>query len=263
MFTIRTVQLANKAYFCAVRINGQRVIALPDSGSDVSIISKRTAEALRLQWLPKRGKLKPYNSEPFEIVGQLTTTITIGDKRVEASFFVVDNYDESALLGVNILALNRIDLSFSKMGLVFEGVVLTKLFQVSEEASQASGVDHHGKCYRINSHKRGVNSDKAFRVLFRIAHDTVMQANQASGVAVKGDYEGIGIDVSVENYSSDPAHEPIMCEKQMVKSDTTVLRIANFSSRNILLKGGLLVAIGIPIMRIHALRTSVVSQPLF
>ena len=105
--------LAHKAYYCAIKINGRNAIALPDSGSDVSIISKRTTDALKLEFKECHGKLMPFNSEPFDIIGSIELVITIGHLNLKCAFFIIGNYDESVLLGCNVLALNNLDMPYS------------------------------------------------------------------------------------------------------------------------------------------------------
>ena len=252
MFVIR-VSLANRAFYCAIRINNHQVIALPDSGADVSLISTKTADAIELEWVSERGKLYPINSEPFDIIGRAEVNVAIGDKVFACAFYIVNNYDESVLIGCNVLAINSIDISYSKKALVVGDKVLTPLFQRSENMSDASALDHHGRCFRVSDHKRGITTDGDFRVQFKSAEDTIMEPNKARGVKVFSDYLGAGLDVSIESYHNDPAYEPILCEKQMTKSDATMIIIGNFSSQSLTLKKGQLVAIGVPITQIQAL----------
>ena len=99
--------------YCAIKINGRNVIALPDSGSDVSIISATTAKAIKLNYDKVQLSIKPFASASVTSIGTVSASLIIGNSEFKCAFIIISGSNESCILGCNFLSPNKLSLDYA------------------------------------------------------------------------------------------------------------------------------------------------------
>lgn len=252
----KTTPFATRAKYCAIKINGRSVIALPDTGADVSILSSRTAKAIKLSFTLSPSTVKPFGSKPIQLIGKVLTEVRIGDRDLLCAFYIAEQYNESCLLGVNFLFANKISVCYSSEYLLHNGEQLAKLFKPTTLQCEASARDHHSRLYQVSEVKKGQLDTPFFRTKFNVARTIELPPNTATHVPVYGDYNGAAIPVSAETSPKLNHHHMVRCENQLVNSDAQSLVVANWKSSPIKLNINETIAVGVPIYRITNLATT-------
>jgi len=247
---------ATRAKYCAIKINGRSVIALPDTGADVSVISSRTAAAIKLSYEISPSTVKPYASKPIQLIGKVLASVTVGDRELLCAFLIAENFDESCLLGVNFLFANKISICYASESLIYQGKQLAKLFKPTSDQRQASAKDHHSRLFKLSEVKRGQLDTQFFRTKFSVAKTIKLPPNSAIHVPVISDYKGASIPVSAETSPSLDQHDQVRCENQLVNSDAQSLVVANWKSSPVYLRAKQTIAVGVPIIRTYDLAST-------
>ncbi|NRB81976.1 MAG: hypothetical protein HRU38_25525, partial [Saccharospirillaceae bacterium] len=117
----------NKSYV-KVKIFDTFNYALTDSGSPVSLISKQIIPKHILSTLKScKTNLVGAEGSSLKIVGKLNTHIFITDQKFEFESMVVDNLEETILIGSNFLVANKCVLNFSNLSLKVGSVTIPLL----------------------------------------------------------------------------------------------------------------------------------------
>ena len=76
-------------YQVIIGVKEQAITAFADTGADISIMSKKTADHLNLPLTRTTVQIKPYGSKNLKCVGYYTGPIKYGDAVANISFDVV------------------------------------------------------------------------------------------------------------------------------------------------------------------------------
>lgn len=105
----------NKSYI-KIRVCDKVVYALADSGSAVTLIAGRILEENDLKELCNyTGNLVGAEGSALKVLGKLATKITIGEESINAEILVVENLQESVLIGRDVMVQNNCIISYQDL----------------------------------------------------------------------------------------------------------------------------------------------------
>ena len=83
---------SKKDFHTEVIINGAPVVALVDTGAEVSVMSKAEAKLIGLKWDKSKIKLHPYGSKPIKICGIYQGPVKFNDNVLKPRFILSRNH---------------------------------------------------------------------------------------------------------------------------------------------------------------------------
>lgn len=93
-----------KRKFLESKVNGKNVDWLVDSGSDLTLISKRLCEELNIfSWKPIRVKAEGANGNQLRILGKTHITIELKNHFVQTVAYIADRLCDNAIIGMDTL----------------------------------------------------------------------------------------------------------------------------------------------------------------
>ena len=90
---------SKKRYEIVVGIRQRPIKAFADTGADISIMSKKTADHLNIQPVKTAVKIRPYGSRTIKCVGQYISPVRFGETVTNVQFYVVKKDLETLLSG--------------------------------------------------------------------------------------------------------------------------------------------------------------------
>ena len=113
---VNNLQSQRNRIYREVDVGGQKILFMLDTGSDVSVISRKTWESLGKPKLafPKKIQLRCVNNTQLKMVGTLATSIQYEEVTMQAKLHVAD-MEGANLLGIDLLGL--FDLRFDPVEL--------------------------------------------------------------------------------------------------------------------------------------------------
>ena len=149
-------------FHTCVTISDSPVSILVDTGADVNVMSKVTANKLGLTWKRDRTKLKPYGSKSLKVCGVFKGPISFGDNSTDTEIFIVRQPLESLMSGITAEELGII--TFHAVNLIEEE---DEDISPSDETSESLPVsdDPIINSYIAKFHKRFKDIGKCEKVI--------------------------------------------------------------------------------------------------
>ena len=100
---------------CPVHIGKQRFRALLDTGATVSLVSASVLHNKK-NIIPTSIHLKTVSGQRLEVLGQVHLNVKIGITTIKHWFYVVENIENSVILGFDFISKNNAQLNFTPTG---------------------------------------------------------------------------------------------------------------------------------------------------
>jgi len=238
----------NKLMYLAVKINDKKAIALPDTGSQCSVMSRQTASELQLDIKRVDSKtIKPYASDTIKVEGEVLASVSVANKVIPTKFLVVNGFDECVLLGTDFLHASRMAVDVQARKVTVNGKSIAKLVERSEPTQPAAALDHHSRCFTINNVRCGHQQDprhQTFRVKVRCLESTTIKAKSTGLVPIECAYYGVAEPVLIKNkYRSSLLSTALVLPSQVITTDTSAIHLINSAPYAIRLPKNHLVAL--------------------
>ena len=237
-----------KLLYLSVKINDKKTIALPDTGSQCSVMSKQTAADLQLDVKCANSKtIKPYASDSVKVEGEVFASVSVANRVVPTKFLVVDGFDECVLLGTDFLHASRMAVDVQARKVTVNGKSFAKLVERSEVTQPAAALDHHLRCFTMNNVRCGHQQDprhQTFQVKVRCLEPTTIKAKSTGFVPIECAYYGVAEPVLIKNkYRSSLLSTALVLPSQVITNDTSAIHIINSAPYAIRLPKNHLVAL--------------------
>lgn len=85
-------------YKVDIGINEQTVTVTTDTGAEINVLPRHTAEALNLPLQTSEMKISPYGAKPFQVVGKYEGIVNFGPVQVKSKWYIVDKKNIEPLL---------------------------------------------------------------------------------------------------------------------------------------------------------------------
>ena len=206
-----------EVYIRAV-VNGKRVMALLDTGCQISIMGSRILSDLQLE--PTTRKLFAANGTAIPLLGETTVDLQIGRQQGRKAILVSEMISEM-ILGIDWLRDNQCYWDFSK-GRIAVGSVWIQLYTQPGRAS--------------------------FRKIY-VGEDTVVPARQAVNVPAQVVWPSRRPEAQVLMTEARELTEGVLGARTMIPSETfqSAVKIMNLTSEDFTLKKGMLLARAEPV----------------
>ena len=218
---------------------------------------------MNLKPTPTNRCVKTFNGQIVPASGQVTASIKIGNKQINAPFLVVDGSEDSVIVGSNIINYNKASSGYGG-AIDFENIPTSAFFDTISDGHAAAAKDHHEQLYRLKYRDIGTQRDirnDSWRVRFFSSKRQMLPANTASYVRVTSDYCGASVDVCPDPATGHRDFPALMTTApQFVRSDSSLITFENWSNSTAVFEEGQLIAEGMPTIHDHDMSKTAVSQ---
>ena len=259
--------LIDESPHVSVKINGRTEVALIDSGSETSTISKSTAVSMALKPQPTTIKIRTITGQVIKPTGVVTAVFTIGNQTCTGPILVVDSSEDSVILGSNLINFNKRSFGYGSRKIDFDKIPASSFLTNCCEDDTAIAKDHHGRLYRLNcrdaDQQRDIRHDD-WRVKFYSHRDITVPARTAVYVKVRCNYQGAAVPVDIDaacGHANFP--QLVTVPPQFCDTDSSIILVENWSSVPISFQRRQLIAEGVPLSIIRRLPSTAVSTLTF
>lgn len=210
------------------------MIALPDTGAEISIISKSVLDKVMPKYKLNKCKfgITTFSNQRVKPLGQIVLPIEIEGKNFNNTFAVVKTKRENVILGVNFIDTNKLNIDYEKSEISCGGKKLSQLLTLTEQQEKIVACDHLSREFsNIWRHYGRIKNPKSdeFRTVFRATKRTLLEPNSGAFVPVASDYAGAIMELKTrgKNLNNKLHNSLIHVPPQVMSTDTRTLWVQN------------------------------------